>query len=376
MKNFFKVLVILFTGHFYSCDSKSKEENLIPNIKRISIPISAEQLNSYIVYSPFNDGESNQFIGYNASRHSLDYFDLDKSQVLKSRNLDSDGPDGIGIIESIFYHNSDSIFAFERGKIHHLNEDGQKVNTLDLYEIFDGKNLGEPICNFYFKLHYSASDQLLYFFLLRHEASQVEKASLPLVASVNIKTLEVKALPIQHTKHFGEIEGRVGFITYLGFQDMLEDKLIYNFQYESTLFSMDTKANQQQESNNHEMDYIPELPYSEDPSAYDQHAIDNPHFLTPIPDRWRKLIYRGIWDVPDNSLPEGGFTEKEISISVFDEDLSLITEYSLPSYTYQINNWFANENGLYLNLAHPKNENLTEDFLIFDVYEFDLVDAK
>ncbi len=106
----------------------------------------------------------------------------------------------------------------------------------------------------------------------------------------------------------------------------------------------------------------------------DEHAIENPHFLTPIPDNYRNLVYRGIWDSPDPSLPESGFTEKKISISVFDFDLNLISNYSLPNYTYQINNWFVNENGLYLNYAHPRNQKVSENYLVFHIFQFGQVE--
>ncbi|MDI1323581.1 MAG: DUF4221 family protein [Algoriphagus sp.] len=372
MKILLKSCILLF--FVISCNSKSADLNMTPDIETVSIPISSDQLNSYQVYSSYNERNTNKLIGYNGARHSLDYFDLDNSKVLKSENLNHDGPNGIGTIESIYWHNSDSIFMFERGKIHIVKEGGKKTNTINLYDLFTGKDLGEPICNYYFKLNYRESEKLIYFFLVQHGSSPEEKSSLPLVASVNIETLSVRALPITHSKHYKEIEGRVGFITYLGFQDFMADEMIYNFQYESTLFSLNDKSNDTLESKSHEMKFIPELLSQEDPSAFDLHAIDNPHFLTPIPDNWRNLIYRGTWDSPDKSLAEHGFTEKAMSISVFDSKMSFISKFSLPNYTYQINNWFVNENGLYLNLAHPKNEKLTEEFLVFHVFQFDQID--
>jgi hypothetical protein len=373
MKNLF-LLFCIVSFIAFSCDSKSSNLNLIPEVKKVIIPISSDQLNSYQVYSNYKESNNNKLIGYNGARHSLDYFDLDNSKVVKSENLTFDGPNGIGTVESIFWHNSDSIFMFERGKIHIVKEGGQKVNTIDLYDLFTGKDLGEPIFNFYFKLNYRGKEKLIYFFLVHHGLSTKEKANAPLVASLNIETLQIQALPIKHTKHYQEIEGRVGFINYLGFQDFMADKMIFNFQYESTLFSLNEKSNEIAESSSHEMKFTPELFSMEDPLAFDLHAIDNPHFLTVIPDRWRNLIYRGTWDSPDKSLAEHGFTEKAISISVFDSNMSFISKFSLPNYTYQINNWFVNENGLYLNFAHPKNEKLTEDFLIFHIFQFDQMD--
>lgn len=372
MKNLF--VAIVFSIIFFSCGSKLSESGLIPEIVRISIPITSDQLSSYQVLNNYSESNVNKLIAYNGARHSLDFFDLDNSKVIRSEKLDKEGPNGIGAVESVYWQNSDSIFMFERGKIHILKEGGQKVNSIDLYELFAGKNLGEPVCNFYFKLKYFQKEKLIYFSLIHHGLSPQERASLPLIASVNIEKLTVQTLPITHSDHYTKVAGKVGFITYLGFQDFMNDRMVYNFQYESTLFTQNVLNQEKSGSEVHELKYTPELPELDDPASFDLHAIENPHFLTPIPDNYRNLVYRGIWDSPDTSLPESGFTEKKISISVFDSDLNLISNYSLPNYTYQINNWFVNENGLYLNYAHPKNEKVSEEFLVFDVFKFGQVE--
>ncbi len=369
MKNLFVAIIFLLI--FLSCGSKLSESELIPEIVRISIPITSDQLSSYQVVNSYSESGSNKLIAYNGARHSLDYFDLDNSKIIISEKLDREGPNGIGAVESVYWHNADSIFIYERGKVHILNEGGQKVNSIDLYELFTDKNLGEPVCNFYFKLNYLEKEKLIFFSLIHHGVSLEERASLPLVASINIETLEVKPLSIKHTEHYKKVSGNVGFITYLGFQDFMKDRFIYNFQYESTLFAQNVLNREKSDSKIHEMKLTPEILELEN---IDQHAIDNPHFLTPIPDNYRNFIYRGTWDSPDQSLPEAGFTEKKISIGVFDSDLNFISNYSLPNYTYQINNWFVNENGLYLNYAHPKSEKVSEDYLVFDVFQFGQVE--
>lgn len=366
MKRVFICKIIILV--FLSCSNKSIDNELIPDIKSVIIPISSNHLNSYQVFSNYSEDEINKLVAYNGVKHSLDFFDLDSSKVIKSEQLFYDGPNGVGEISSMFWHNPDSVFMFERGKVHIFTERGQKVNSIDLYSIFADKDLGDPIFNFYFKLNYLAKEKLIFFSLIHHGANLQERANLPLVATLNIETLEVRELPITHTDHYKKVSGNVGFITYLGFQGFLKDQMIYNFQYESSLFSFDLKNQVKTSSISHEGKYTPELI---DLENIDQHAIDNPHFLTPIPDNYRNLIYRGTWDSPDPSLNESGFTEKKISISVFDSELSLISKFDLPNYTYQINNWFVNKNGLYLNYAHPRNEKVSKDFLVFHVFQFD-----
>ena len=368
MKILCVALITIFFG--FSCASKNSNVELSTEIKSVTIPLDSDYLSSYQVLSAYDNEGTNNLIGYNGTRHSLDYFDLDNAKVLKTINLEREGPNAIGSLESIYWHNSDSIFVYERGKVKILNEAGHFFSSLDLYELFEGKNLGEPVCNFYFKLNYLEKEKLIFFSLIHHGVSLEERASLPLVASLNIETLEVKALPIIHTTHYEKVRGNVGFITYLGFQDFMKDRMVFNFQYESSLFSLDFSNQEKKQSGSHEEKFTPEL------FDLDNIAIDNPHFLTPIPDNHRSLIYRGIWDSPDQSLPEAGFTEKKISIGVFDSDLNFISNYSLPNYTYQINNWFVNENGLYLNVAHPRNEKVSEEFLVFDVFQFDKLNEE
>lgn len=70
-----------------SCNSKPIKLELIPEIKDVVIPITSDQLSSYQVLSNYSDDGTEKLIAYNGSKHSLDYFDLDNSKVLKSENL-------------------------------------------------------------------------------------------------------------------------------------------------------------------------------------------------------------------------------------------------------------------------------------------------
>jgi len=365
MNKYFLLLCFLSFG----CEKKKETTKLKFEKEKVSIPISSDQLNSYQEFSIYKTG-SNKMVGYNNLRHTLDFFDLDEQKVEKSQTLDSDGPNGLGKIESLYWHNEDSIFMYERGKLHIVSSKGEKVDTFDLYEIYGNLNLGEPVCNFYFKLNYVKETKEVYFFMVNQTVELKEKSNLSLITSLAVENKEVKLLPIKHTEHFENLNGHVGFIAYLGFSGFLNEKMIYNFQYESPLYAYSLIGDVIDQSRIHEEKKISELLTQEDSEVFDRHAIENPHFLSPVPDPWKNLIYRFTWGAPDPSLGENGFTEKSSAISVFNSELSLIQEFSLPSYTYQINNWFVNENGLYLNVAHPKNETVSEGFLVFDRFQF------
>jgi hypothetical protein len=363
-----KYLVLLCFLSF-ACDRKEEASELAFEQFRISIPISSDQLNSYQEFSVYKT-ENNRMLGYNYLRHTLDFFDLDEQIVERSQSLASDGPNALGQIQSLYWHNEDSIFMYERGKLHIVTSKGEKVDSIDLYEVYGNLDLGEPVCNFYFKLNYVKEIKEVLFFMVKPTLESKGKSNLSLITSLAVENKEVKLLPIKHTEHFENLNGHVGFIAYLGFSGFLNEKMIYNFQYESPLYAYSPIGDVIDQSSIHEEKKINELLTQEDSEVFDRHAIENPHFLSPVPDPWKNLIYRFTWGAPVPNLGENGFTEKSSSISVFDSELNLIQEFSLPSYTYQINNWFVNENGLYLNVAHPKNETVSEDFLVFDLFKF------
>jgi hypothetical protein len=226
---------------------------------------------------------------------------------------------------------------------------------------FDGG--GEPSINFYFKLRYQPVSKSIAFFIVYHNTDQKSKGNLPLIGSLNLKTLETNYLPVYHTDFFKENDGNVGFVTYLGFNNFLEGNMIFNYQYQSNIYSLNTKGKLKEGK---EVKHILPLINLDN---IDSHAITNTHYLSPIPDPWRKLIYRFNWEAPIKGK-EISFLEKKTSLTVFDSELKKLQHYSLPDYTYQINNWFVTKKGLFLNVAHPAKPDLQENILEFDVISF------
>ncbi|MDF2156935.1 DUF4221 family protein [Algoriphagus sp. CAU 1675] len=352
-----------------SCSKSKKPDNITFDKDEIGISINSEYLNSYQVQSSISNEKDLILVGYNDKRHSLDFFNLDQGEVIVSKKLEFEGPNGIGKIESIFVQSSDSIFVYELGKLHLLNGDLSKNQSWDLFQIYGELNFGIPQCNFYFKLYYDSERQSVYFFMNKMGVDPNELGDLPIMTSLNLETTEVEILPIYHSEYFKSVAGQVGFMTYLGFYGKLDSQLIFNYQYESSINAFHLEDKKLSKTSKSGLEVVPTIPRTNDPQAYDQHAIENPHFLSPIPDPWRNLIYSIVWDSPDaNSYKT--YLDKSQILRVFDENLELIQTVPLPDRTYQINNWFVNENGLYLNKAHPGDSLLNEDFLMFDVFKF------
>ncbi|MDN3205097.1 DUF4221 family protein [Algoriphagus sediminis] len=356
--NLLFILILLF-----SCSKDFQNQDLTIDVERIQIPISENELNSYYVYSSYHQ-KGEKLITYNRTKHSFDFFDLEKQTVLRNVLLERQGPNGIGNLEALLWVAEDSVFAYERGLLYLLDEDGQVREKYELYKAYQNENLGEPVLNFYFKLNFNKEDETIYFFQIPMNLTQSEKVGIPLVSTLNISTMEVNTLPIYHSDFFGEINGDAGFLSYTGFTGFLGDKMIYNRQYESELYSYQDGTTMKSEI--HENKRV--RPLASTNEDIDSHAINETHFLSPIPDNYRKVIYRPQWGPPPTDQPEKGFMDKTMKLSIFNDQLNLNYESSLPSYTYSINNWFVNSNGLYINVAHPGNTNSSEDYLVFDIF--------
>ena len=357
MKNFILFVLIPLV---FSCSSTTNDGNLSINVEKIQIPIDENFLNTYQILDSYYENEESKLLAYNETRHSFDVFSLDKQSTLSQIPLEREGPDGIDKVDGLDYYNEDSIFLYSRGKLYISTIEGKISKVHSLYELFNFDGGGEPSINFYFKLRYNPVSKSVAFFIVYHNTDQKSKGNLPLIGLLNLETLKTNYLPIYHSDFFKRNEGNVGFVTYLGFNDFLDGSMIYNFQYQSNIFCLSTEGNL---NKGKEVKHILPLINLDN---IDSHAINNTHFLSPIPDPWQKLIYRFNWEAPIKGK-EISFLKKKTSLTVFDSKLKKLQHYSLPDYTYQINNWFATKKGLFLNLAHPANPALKENTLEFHV---------
>jgi len=110
----------------FACDRKEEASELAFEQVRISIPISSDQLNNYQESSVYKT-ENNRMLGFNYLRHTLDFFDLDNQIVERSQSLASDGPNALGQIQLLYWHNEYFIFMYERGKLHIVTSKGEKL---------------------------------------------------------------------------------------------------------------------------------------------------------------------------------------------------------------------------------------------------------
>ncbi len=114
---------------------------------------------------------------------------------------------------------------------------------------------------------------------------------------------------------------------------------------------------------------------SQDPDRWSIHAIESPHFFPVLRDPARKLYYRPYWaDLPyqvsDNYFNR--FEDKELYLTILDDNFKIIKDIKLPDKTYPIFLWFVSEEGFYICPCHPESKDVVENVLIFHVYKFSL----
>lgn len=96
-------------------------------IDTVEIDVDDFGLPYYQVFS-LNNAEKNEFFGYNASRHSIDIFNLVDKKHIKSIPLFKEGPDGVSEVKAMKVLNDGSIYLFGRNEICNLNSEGQVIN--------------------------------------------------------------------------------------------------------------------------------------------------------------------------------------------------------------------------------------------------------
>ncbi|MBD8489824.1 DUF4221 family protein [Echinicola sp. CAU 1574] len=364
---------VLFFGLTLASCQKSKRATFSRKVEitHVKIPITHMQLNAYPISHAFEEQGTPKLVGYNKPAHALDFFDLEAEKAGEVVPLEKQGPNGIGDIKSIYYHNQDSIFLYEQGKLQIVNLQGRLTQSVDLFELVDVKQYGMPVCNLFFKLNYQAENHALLFTLINRK-NPIEGS---LVVALDIKNRQVAYLPISHTQVFKDRKGQVGYMRNIGFYGYWQGKILYNFQYASSLFLYDPNGPepliQSSGVETAEGETVAMLEDKAPGEAYDQHMLQSTWYFTAIPDPWRNLVYRLEWGAPNPKYAHPNNMEKSMTFSVYDEQLQYLYSYPLPDHTYELNNWFVNKNGLYLNASHPKNTAYSEDFLEFDVLKFE-----
>ena len=343
-------------------------------IDSISIPLDSVSLSCYPVYDNFVQGEINYYVGYNDATHSLDVFDLDNQSIINHIGFDEKGPDGVFRISSFHWHNSDSIFIASDFFFYIVDSEGKVHKKISIIEENPIKEYGLLVCNYWFTMQYDVVNECVYFFNLYSSGRRRDHLKKSVISSVSLKNNKIKSLPIINTNHYIKNAGRVGYLSWVNFSCIVDNMLIYNYQYESNIYRIDLSSFIIEVFDSTSRCCPTQCTILDDPNNEDEwmdHSLKNPHFLTTLYDQWRNIYYRFIWtgiDTKNSSGKFNSFIDKPIVVTLLNDQFEFIDEIALPNY-FALNQWFVTKKGLFLCPSNPKYS--IEDFnhLKFFIYK-------
>ncbi len=343
----------------------------------IRIEIDSSLLPSYDVFYVYSDPKKEYFYGYNRYYHTLDIFDLDELKFDFHIQLERQGPNGIGDVEGFFILSKDSIFIFSRHFLAVMNHEGYFLTKIQLTKIGDYKQFGELGVNPHFKAEYI---QKMGKFLLYSFYPEKMRLSGPIITSLDFNSRKLYQLPIYNSVYHDDVEGELGFITYLNKFYVNDELLVYNFQYESNVYTYNLLTGEKK-SYGGKSRFSPGLvtPVNKkNPDHWERHAVENPHYFHILFDPLKKMYYRFHWGMVNYS--DNGrfnsFIDKPLYLMIFNEKFEIIGEIKLPDYKYKLHSWTITNNGILISKAHPMSKDLNENFLEFDLLNITLHESS
>jgi hypothetical protein len=384
----FKFIIILrhFVFIFFLISCTTKVKNNEPDFftrklsftnDTITIRIDSVSLPFYSIFHSFQENNEEYFLGYNKVYHSLDVFNLSSQKMSVRVPLERQGPNSVGNVEGIFWINQDSIFIYSPKWFSIINDKGKVIEKIQLDSRLE---ISELITNAYFKMFYNKSKNVIYFFNVFPANKRKEYLREPLVTELNLTSKKLKDLPITFSDYYIQKNGEVGYLAWLNLYGMKNDEIVYNFQYEPTIFTYNVQTKEKKEykaESKRFLNYARILPINTDTEKWSIHALENTHFFHVLVDPWRSLNYRVNWESISSKKNEGdlnSFMDKPFSLTVMNEDFQTVEEFKLPSNLININTWFVNSEGLLFSPTHPKRENANPDVLEFILYKFNTIE--
>ncbi len=154
--------------------------------------------------------EKGIFVAYHYPTHALDFIDMESNKFLNKLPLESEGPDMISQVLSLYVHNLDSIFLLTQNQIICINNDGRKLleikvnqkNTdisgfdLEKYRIWCNPEHNQPI-------YYSSSQNSLYVGIKPFNTEiSLENYKLPIAGRISFDSMRFHYLPIYYPEPF------------------------------------------------------------------------------------------------------------------------------------------------------------------------------
>jgi hypothetical protein len=334
----------------------------------------------YNNYSVYQDSSGVSFIFLlNEATANFEIYNLEeKSLVLKKPYLNLIGaPDEYGEINSIYFHNFDSIFIAQ----HFL------ISLIDTSQIIFSKIINDPESDlnpeaFYlnqgeFPIFYDseAKGLLIQTYCSACKFYENNYFESPIESIIKFDSKSILKFPTQYSRKY--LEGYYGFAnqvhrtTYneFSYYSFPIDPNIYEFNRKNnTLNILGGRSNFQITEPN-----TLERKYKDDSNRKFRHMYQVPFYHQVIFDPYRNYFYRFF----SKSLPlkneDGTYNswgDKELILMVFNSKFELLEEVKLGKHKYSTTKSFVTKDGLFISNSHYKNSNYDKKSIRFNLFKF------
>ncbi|MCH7408553.1 DUF4221 domain-containing protein [Belliella sp. DSM 111904] len=312
----------------------------------------------------------------NQVNNSLDFYDLDIGEKVKTIPIPMDGPFGLGYVQGFTYVNSDSVFLYKRGTFRGsilIDSSGEVQNSY-----FPGikEQSAKDLVN-----HVSIPKNPTYF-----KNNKLHFISYPLEDNQNPDNFHKNVL---HAGRFGLDSLSISFEKASGFPPIFwnktwnspscsvsrvlgeNDNWVYSWDLLDSLFVFDFE-HQSRESYYVKSKLRPsKLDFAE--FSFPNDAMGSNLYYSIKYDKYRDCYYRIYFVKPKVKVEEipgiHRFDFFPFVIMVLDKNFNVISEKYFPSKMYKPTQSFVGEKGFYLPLSNGLNPDLKENKILYELYQ-------
>jgi hypothetical protein len=346
----------------FSCTNFSKRidekaEVLKFRCDTLRIETDTHIVGSLDVFDAFSDAENE--ILCSVYNDMLTLFDLKKAKLIKTIRLPFGGENGIARVVALKMKSPSEIFLQTEKDIVLINSEGNvlkriKINTDDLHLLQN--DAGFPLQIFREKL-------VLKQILRSKDAAEKN----PFAVFIDPESQKREDTGIRYPVDLDALFSSYAFFSSPQLS-VSGNIAVFNFPYSNEIFLYDFEKKTLLQ-NTLLSENTPAKAYAyKDGQDFEKYMAENPHYLKPLADVEKGLIFRPVWQKP-NTDAKNPFLAKPFSLTVANTELKKIADITLPKKSYAPNMYFLTINALYFCEMHPES-NMREDFLTLHRYSF------
>lgn len=391
MNNIIKfLLLILLISTISACAKKSLytevhtkhlPKSLEYTIKHINLNNTENDTIVFKHFSLYHNNDTSYLLVLNNYLQQLQIYNLTTQNIQSSRKLaDLDifkNPD-YGEINSIYFHNFDSIFVAQEYRISIINYQ----ETIYSKPINDLKNNKLPQ-NYYANLDHAPIyfDQALKGVVTQNYCaacgfSDIKYYKSSIESLISIESDQIINFPIQYPTLY--TNNYYGFANHI-FRTVKDSLSIFSFPIDPNIYIYNRREDSLRiigGKSRYQLNAA--IPLSrklkKDSNKKLEHLASVPFYHQILYDPFRKLYYRFFskeLNIKNDDGTYNNWGDKEIVLMVFNENFDLLDEIDLGKHKYGIFHSFVSKEGLFISTSHYKNPNYNKFKAMFDVYTFE-----